>query len=69
MVCCVADAQPVAVLVKGEKNPAIKEEAWLEVEGILEKSVVQGQPAAVINATRIRTTGEPANPYLTPLLR
>lgn len=69
MVCCVADAQPVAVLVKGPRNPNLKEESWLEVEGILEKATVQGNPAAVINATRIRTTGEPANPYLTPMLR
>lgn len=69
MVCCVADAQPVAVLVQGKRPEDLKEESWLEVEGILEKAVIQGNPAAVINASRIVRTSEPMNPYLTPRLR
>ncbi|MEW6709936.1 MAG: TIGR03943 family protein [Candidatus Riflebacteria bacterium] len=69
MVCCVADAQPVAVVVNGKAPEDIANERWVEIEGILEKTEIEGNPAAVINADRIVPAPAPENPYLTPRIR
>jgi uncharacterized repeat protein (TIGR03943 family) len=66
MTCCVADAQPVAVLVKGELPENIKADFWVEIEGKLNKIEVQGTAAAVIEAKNISIISAPANPYLLP---
>ncbi|GEM_PF-1860173 len=69
IVCCVADAQPVAVVVNGQRPENISNETWVEVEGILEKTEIEGNPAVVINADRIVSAPAPENPYLTPGIR
>ncbi len=66
MICCVADAQPFAVLVTGSIPEGIKNEDWIQIEGILEETKVEGQPAPVLKAERIFKIPEPTNPYLTP---
>jgi uncharacterized repeat protein (TIGR03943 family) len=66
MICCVADAQPFAVLVRGPVPDGIKNEDWIQIEGVLEETKVEGQPAPVLNAKRISKVPEPTNPYLTP---
>ncbi|GAB4281472.1 MAG: TIGR03943 family protein [Candidatus Rifleibacteriota bacterium] len=69
MVCCVADAQPLAVLVKGAPPPGLKSENWIEIEGTLESTDIQGHSAAVIKADRIKRIPAPINPYLAPRMR
>lgn len=69
MVCCVADAQPLAVLVKGTPPRNLKSEDWIDIEGVLEKIEIQGNPAAVIKAAKIVVAPAPLNPYLSPRIR
>jgi uncharacterized repeat protein (TIGR03943 family) len=69
IVCCIADAQPLAVLVKGKLPKGIGKEDWVVVEGILEKTQFEGNDAAIINADHVMIAPEPMNPYLAPRLR
>jgi uncharacterized repeat protein (TIGR03943 family) len=66
MTCCVADAQPVAILVKGKLPEEAKADSWIEIEGKLKQIDVHGNPAAVIEAEKISMISAPANPYLLP---
>lgn len=69
MVCCVADAQPLAVLIAGEKPAGAMKDAWLEIEGTVNSISIENNPAIVILADKIRTSTAPENPYLTPRMQ
>ncbi|WP_051409312.1 TIGR03943 family putative permease subunit [Syntrophorhabdus aromaticivorans] len=64
IVCCVADALPVAVLVEWpeEKRPA--QNSWIRVEGIADRVTVDGQKGVVIKNGLITPIPVPKDPYL-----
>jgi uncharacterized repeat protein (TIGR03943 family) len=65
MVCCAADVQPAFVLVeKGENAARFREMSWVKVVGTVAFPSMGGQPMAVITATSITQTPEPADKYL-----
>jgi uncharacterized repeat protein (TIGR03943 family) len=61
---CVADAQPLAMLVLAPANTAIAGDQWIEVEGALAVREKDGRQLVAIAAERIRQIAEPQNPYL-----
>jgi uncharacterized repeat protein (TIGR03943 family) len=64
IVCCVADAQPVGVIVSHEDASSLKEEAWVRVEGILDLKMLQGHEMPHIYADRITEIEGLKNPYM-----
>ncbi len=64
--CCIADAQPLAVMVKGRPPEGVKNEDWLEIDGHLTEIELGGYPAALIEASATGKTAKPTNPYLVP---
>jgi putative membrane protein len=62
--CCVADAQPVGILVNCGNSPPPPKDAWFEVKGTVEKIRVAGRPALVIRRATLNKTSRPEQPYL-----
>jgi uncharacterized repeat protein (TIGR03943 family) len=61
---CVADARPLALLVTGAGDRAVQADQWVEVEGVLTATELDGSQLVTIAALRLRPTPEPSNPYL-----
>ena len=64
MVCCAADARPVAVLVQSDTKPTGAEMSWIKVVGTVEFPVEGGRPIAVVKATKVEATSPPEETML-----
>jgi len=69
VVCCAADAQPLAVMIRGLRPAGVADEKWLQVEGVLKSTEVDGNAAVVIEAEKVAPVSPPKNPYMLPLMR
>lgn len=69
IVCCAADAQPMAVMIKGPRPVGIADEAWVEVEGTLRGIELNGQPAVAVEADKVSSIVAPKVPYMVPNFR
>lgn len=64
MVCCAADARPVAVIVEsGEKSPGA-EMSWIKVVGHVEFPLENGKTIAVVKADKVTQTEPPEETML-----
>jgi len=61
---CVADARPLAILVTGAGDRAVRSDQWVEVEGVLTATERDGSQLVTVAAARWRPVPEPPNPYL-----
>jgi len=61
---CVADARPLALLVTGAADRAVRANQWVEIEGVLTATERDGSQLVTIAALHVRPTPEPSNPYL-----
>jgi len=64
MVCCAADARPVAVLIEGKTKPQGEEMSWIKVVGKVEFPIENGRPIAVVKASKVVATDPPAETML-----
>ena len=64
MVCCAADARPVAVLVESDTHPTGEEMSWIKVVGTVEFPVENGRPVAVVKASKVTATDPPEETML-----
>jgi uncharacterized repeat protein (TIGR03943 family) len=64
MVCCAADARPVAVLVESDTKPKGEDMSWIKVVGKVDFPVENGRPIAVVKASRVTTTDPPEETML-----
>lgn len=62
--CCVADAQPAAVVVNLEGKPMPEADSWLKVMGPLQVETVGESDALVIHAESAEAIDEPWDIYL-----
>ncbi|GEM_PF-4828056 len=62
--CCVADAQPIALIAVGITNTDIADDDWVEASGIFEMSVEGNWKVARLNDAKVRKHEEPEEPYL-----
>lgn len=69
VVCCAADAQPLAVMVRGERPAGVSDEKWLQVEGILKSTEINGNTAVIIEAEKVLPVSAPKYPYMVPQMR
>lgn len=64
MVCCAADARPVAVTVESGEKPKGDDMAWLKVVGKVEFPIENGRPVAIIKASKVIATDPPEETML-----
>ncbi len=62
--CCVADSQPVAFLIRWEKQQGLKEDAWVELTGTIEAGEVAGRQTIVIRADSDKMIQQPEEIYI-----
>lgn len=64
MMCCPADAMPFGVLVEGDNAAVFPEDTWVEIEGAIKTTSMNGKDTLSILAAQIRMIEEPASPYI-----
>ncbi|RCX20344.1 putative repeat protein (TIGR03943 family) [Fontibacillus phaseoli] len=63
--CCTADAYPFGVPIRLQTNhPAIRNDAWLEVEGNLITEIREGREVIAVAAERVTEIPRPDTPYI-----
>jgi uncharacterized repeat protein (TIGR03943 family) len=64
--CCVADAQPVGVLVFPKEASSLPDDTWVRVQGVFEVRTVEGEAMASLRAEKVERieTPPPAKRYL-----
>lgn len=65
---CIADASILGLLTEFEEANKVKEDAWLEIEGVLDVTTYGGAQLPVIKATGWKEIEEPTEPYVYPVL-
>ena len=64
LTCCAADAYPVGLPVQlAVSRQAYAPDSWLQIEGKMLTSTINGQRQLTIEPTKIETIPEPRNPY------
>jgi uncharacterized repeat protein (TIGR03943 family) len=66
IVCCVADAIPVGMIVHWPDAAALDADKWVEVHGTFEVGEFDGQTTPFLVAERVTPTEMPYQPYLYP---
>lgn len=64
--CCAADSFAIAMPVRWEKSPELKQDAWVVVRGSIESIELEGRRTPMIVAESVEATDIPAQPYLFP---
>jgi uncharacterized repeat protein (TIGR03943 family) len=67
IVHCVADAQPIGLLVHLPQGQAAANDEWVEIDGSLSSSPQGGSNLISVEVTGLRPTNEPPYPYLQSL--
>lgn len=65
---CIADASILGLLTEFEEANTLKEDTWLEIEGVLDVTNYGGYEIPVIKATGWKVIDEPTEPYVYPVL-
>lgn len=64
--CCVADANVVTLVVRWPEAAALENDAWVQVQGILQPGEFAGETLPVLAAQRVTPVPMPDQPYLYP---
>ncbi len=64
MVCCAADARPVAALIESKKKPDAAEMGWIKVVGTATFPFESGRPIAVVKADSVVPVDPPQETML-----
>lgn len=62
--CCAADASVVGFLARFPDAAPIRVGTWLEVEGTLKATTIDGLPVPAIQVDRYEAVQPPKNPYV-----
>lgn len=62
--CCVADGQPIALLVQCEDPSALKQEEWVRVKGTVKTETINGQKSTIMIPKSIDVIPEPREIYI-----
>lgn len=66
MNCCSAGAEPYGFLVESKAAKSLKDDTWVHVTGVIDKTRHDGNDIVRILATRIDTIKAPKDPYVYP---
>jgi putative membrane protein len=64
VVCCVADAQAIAVLVENGETGRPRQNSWVRVEGLADTIEVAGQTGVIVRKALVSPIAVPKDPYL-----
>ena len=64
--CCVADANPIGLIVRTADASTYADDEWLRVTGVLELGEFDGESMAIVAAATIERVDPPSQPYLYP---
>ncbi|MCB0167542.1 MAG: TIGR03943 family protein [Anaerolineae bacterium] len=64
--CCAADAAPIGLVVHWPDSPTLTDDQWVEVAGVLEPGVFDGEQLPLVKAVSVTPTDVPDQPYLYP---
>lgn len=64
--CCVADANVVTMVVRWPDAATLEDDAWVQVQGVLQPGEFNGAPLPVVAAQSITPVTMPDQPYLYP---
>ncbi len=64
VVCCVADAQPAAILVENGETERPRQNAWVRVEGLVDTIKVGGRTGVIVRKASMTGIPVPKDPYL-----
>lgn len=64
--CCVADANVVTMVVRWPAAATLENDAWVQVQGVLEPGEFNGAPLPVVAAQSVTPIAMPDQPYLYP---
>jgi uncharacterized repeat protein (TIGR03943 family) len=64
MVCCAADARPVAVVVESDTKPQGADMSWIKIVGTVDFPVENGRPVAIVKAAKVIATDPPEETML-----
>lgn len=62
--CCVADANPVGLIVRWPDAETLADDQWVEVTGRFEAGTFDGEPTPILVIETLTPTTPPAQPYL-----
>jgi putative membrane protein len=62
--CCVADANPVGLIVQWPEAETLADDQWVEVTGRFEAGTFNGEPTPILIIETVTPTEPPAQPYL-----
>ncbi|MFC7687223.1 TIGR03943 family putative permease subunit [Ureibacillus sp. GCM10028918] len=66
---CIADASIIGFLTEFSGAKTIQEDAWVEIEGVLEVGNYNGYDLPLLKATSLNVIDEPSEPYIYPVLK
>ena len=64
--CCVADANVVTMVVRWPAAATLENDAWVQVQGVLQPGEFNGAPLPVVAAQSVAPVAMPDQPYLYP---
>ncbi|MBI5960202.1 MAG: TIGR03943 family protein [Chloroflexi bacterium] len=64
--CCVADAQPIGMVVEWPESASLREDSWVRVRGVFEVRQLDGIDFPWLIAQELTFVDQPQNPYLHP---
>jgi putative membrane protein len=62
--CCTADAVPYGIMVRSDAMLHIKNDTWIKLRGVLEKTAYRGRDITTIHVSEFTEIEEPASPYV-----
>ena len=66
---CIADASIIGFLTEFDGAATIKEDTWVEIDGVLEVGSYGGYEMPVVKVTSLNVVDEPSEPYIYPVLK
>jgi uncharacterized repeat protein (TIGR03943 family) len=62
--CCAADAQPLAILIRGEGAEKLAKDTWVRVEGVIGTTKIEGRDVPTLAVEHLEKIAPPGEPYL-----
>ncbi len=64
MMCCPAGATPFGFMVQANNATSFTNDAWVEIQGTVQETTMNGKETLQIKASRIQKINPPASPYI-----
>ena len=66
---CIADASIIGFLTEFDGADTIKEDTWVEIDGVIEVGSYDGYELPILKVATLSVVDEPSEPYIYPVLK